>query len=77
MKAKANTLAVPVDNGEYLYYHKSTGHFAPLQWNDEPKPDIVLSSIDMAFARKAFQLTYPGKRYALAHYDLETDTFAK
>lgn len=76
VKPANNTVAMPVDSGEHQFYHKSSGKFYPLAWNNDPKPDIVLSPEEMVIARKAFRERWPEwKHIAESYYDLETDTF--
>ncbi|QBJ02939.1 hypothetical protein MZD04_gp409 [Pseudomonas phage Psa21] len=67
---------MPVDSGEYSFYHKSTGRFNPLPWNNDIQYDIVLTPEEMVIARKAFRERWPEwKHIAESHYDVTTGKF--
>lgn len=72
---KANTVAMPIDSGEYLYYHKSDGRFYQLDWHTKVHKDIILDSEQMKLARKAFQDRWPDQRWVEDFYDPENNKF--
>jgi hypothetical protein len=71
-----NTVAMPVDSGEYLFYHKSSGRFSQLPWNKDIQHDIVLTPEEMVVARAAFRERWPDWKWiAESHYDIHTGKF--
>lgn len=72
----ANTVAMPIDCGEHLYYHKSDGKFYPLPWTHDIQHDIVLTPEEMVVARAAFRERWPEwKHISEEHYDINTGEF--
>jgi hypothetical protein len=71
-----NTVAMPVDSGEYLFYHKSDGKFYQLPWNKDIHTDIVLNAEEMETARIAFRKRWPDWKWiAESYYDVTTGSF--
>lgn len=75
LAAKANTLYMPIDNGEYLYYHPKTGRFVTTCWHDFDYNEIILTPEQMKEAREAFKKRWPNDRYGTAFYDIYSGTF--